>query len=82
MKTAISLSDELFDRATARAAALGMSRSEFFAKAAAEYLDALDTESLTARIDTALDVDAGTDGSTDDAVAAAHRFLTDLGDDW
>lgn len=54
MKTAISVPDETFDRASRRAQQLGISRSEFFSTAAMRYLEDLDRESLTARIDEAL----------------------------
>jgi len=54
MKTAISVPDETFERASRRAQQLGISRSEFFATAAKHYLETLDRESLTARIDEAL----------------------------
>jgi metal-responsive CopG/Arc/MetJ family transcriptional regulator len=54
MKTAISVPDETFERATRRAEQLGISRSEFFSTAAKRYLEDLDRESLTARIDEAL----------------------------
>ena len=53
MKTAISVPDETFERATRRARELGMSRSEFFATAAVRYLAELDRASLTGRIDEA-----------------------------
>jgi metal-responsive CopG/Arc/MetJ family transcriptional regulator len=39
MKTAISVSDETFDRVSRTASDLGMSRSEFFTRAAQRYLD-------------------------------------------
>ena len=54
VKTAISVPDDTFDRASRRAQQLGISRSEFFATAAQRYLADLDRESLTARIDQAL----------------------------
>ena len=49
MKTAISLPDDTFDRASQRATELGMSRSEFFARAAQHYLDELDASRRPAR---------------------------------
>ena len=55
MKTAISLSDETFRRVEDGAAALGISRSEFFARAAEVYLVQLESELLTARVDDALE---------------------------
>lgn len=54
MKTAISLSDETFRRADRAARRLGLSRSEFFARAAERWLDDLDDESTTAAIDRAI----------------------------
>jgi metal-responsive CopG/Arc/MetJ family transcriptional regulator len=55
MKTAISVPDETFHRVERRAAELGVSRSEFYATAAARYLDELDSETLTSQIDEALE---------------------------
>ena len=81
MKTAISLPDDTFDRASRRAKALGMSRSEFFARAAVNYMDELDAKSLTARMDAALHVIGETDESTDLAVNAGRRVLGDS-DEW
>jgi len=75
MKTAISLPDETFDRASRRAKELGMSRSEFFARAAVNYLDELDAKSLTAQMDAALDLIGETDESTELAVSAGRRVL-------
>ena len=75
MKTAISLPDETFDRASRRAKALGMSRSEFFARAAVNYMDELDAKSLTAQMDAALDLIGGTDESTELAASAGRRVL-------
>ncbi len=57
MKTAISVPDKVFDRVERRVKALGMSRSEFYARAAERYLEDLDGEGLTARIDAAIAAD-------------------------
>ena len=81
MKTAISLPDETFDRASRRAKALGMSRSEFFARAAVNYMDELDAKSLTAQMDAALDLIGETDESTELAVSAGRRVLG-AADEW
>lgn len=79
MKTAISIPDETFNEAERRAAALGVSRSEFFATAARRYIQELDTHSLTERIDAALEL-AGHDDSFQAAVLAGRRALGDSGD--
>ena len=79
VKTAISLPDDTFERATRRARELGMSRSEFFATAAVRYLAELDRTSLTGRIDEAL---ALTEDNQDSAgaVSAGRRRL--MRQDW
>ena len=59
-----------------------MSRSEFFSRAAARYLDELDSESVTHQVDLAVAALAGEDDSAADAVSAGHRLLTDATDDW
>lgn len=80
MKTAISLPDDTFDQATQRAKELGISRSEFFARAARRYLNELASRSLTQQIDEALQ-SAGADDSGSAAVAAGRRRLASQ-DDW
>ncbi len=54
MKTAISLSDDTFRRVERAAKRLGVSRSEFFARAAESWLMALEEEDTTAAINRAL----------------------------
>jgi metal-responsive CopG/Arc/MetJ family transcriptional regulator len=80
MKTAISVPDDTFDQATKQAAELGISRSEFFARAARRYLDELASRSLTEQVNDALQA-VGSDGSAA-AAAAAGRKLLATGDDW
>jgi metal-responsive CopG/Arc/MetJ family transcriptional regulator len=82
MKTAISLPDDTFDRASRRAAELGMSRSEFFARAAQRYLDELDAESTTRQIDLALQTWVHLDESSEDAVDAGRRTLDESDEEW
>ena len=85
VKTAISLPDELFTRVEARAAELGVNRSEFFAAAASRYLDETGTAGLTAAVDTALRHAGVASAEEARAVASAGRdrlaALT-VGDDW
>jgi metal-responsive CopG/Arc/MetJ family transcriptional regulator len=64
MKTGISLPDDTFKRVDGAAKRLGMSRSEFFARAAERWLDALQQEGTTEAINRAI---AGT--------PADHEFL-------
>jgi len=80
VKTAISVPDETFEQATRQAAELGISRSEFFARAARRYLDELAARSLTQQVDEALQT-AGRDDSAAAAAAAGRQRLA-AGDDW
>jgi hypothetical protein len=81
MKTAISVPDQIFEQATDQAAELGISRSEFFARAARRYLDELVAQSLTRQIDEALEA-GGDDDTGAAAVAAGHHMLAAGDDDW
>jgi metal-responsive CopG/Arc/MetJ family transcriptional regulator len=54
MKTAISLPNDTFQRVDRAAQRLGVSRSEFFARAAERWLDALDDGGTTEAIDRAI----------------------------
>jgi hypothetical protein len=81
VKTAISVPDETFEQVEVHAAALGMSRSEFYTRAAQQYLEQLDAESLAARIDAALDL-AGSDDSAELAAEAGRRRLAHGEDEW
>jgi metal-responsive CopG/Arc/MetJ family transcriptional regulator len=80
MKTAISVPDEIFEQATRQAAELGISRSEFFARAARRYLDELASRSLTQQVNDALQA-AGDDDSAAVAVQAGRDLLA-AGADW
>lgn len=50
MKTAVSVPDDLFRRADAAAKRLRISRSEFYARAIAGFLEGNQTEAITARL--------------------------------
>jgi metal-responsive CopG/Arc/MetJ family transcriptional regulator len=80
MKTAISVPDEIFEQASSQAAELGISRSEFFARAARRYLEELAARSLTSQIDEALPVAAGDDSAA--AATAAGRRVLAADEDW
>lgn len=51
MKTAVSIPDELFQRADELAARLGKSRSQVYREALAEYLLRRDPQAITAALD-------------------------------
>jgi hypothetical protein len=80
MKTAISVPDPTFARVDAAAARLGVSRSEFYARAAERWLLELERESVTARIDATL-ADAG-DATEDDAFVAEAARRTAARSSW
>jgi metal-responsive CopG/Arc/MetJ family transcriptional regulator len=79
VKTAISLPDDTYEQASRRAAELGISRSEFFARAARRYLDELAVDSLTQQINEALGT---TDDDSNAAAATAGRSRLAGQDDW
>jgi metal-responsive CopG/Arc/MetJ family transcriptional regulator len=54
MKTAVSLPDELFEAADSLAARLGVSRSELYARAVAEYLAKHRNQDVTERLNQVL----------------------------
>jgi metal-responsive CopG/Arc/MetJ family transcriptional regulator len=70
MKTAISVPDETFQRVEQAAKRLGVSRSEFYARAARSWLDALEDEDTTEAINLAVD-EVQSDSAFTDAAAAA-----------
>ena len=76
MKTAISLPDDTFARADAAAKKLGISRSQFFAKAAERWLYELEGPEITEAINRALE---GVEQDTEFLQIAAHRLARDHG---
>ncbi|MBN9150690.1 MAG: ribbon-helix-helix protein, CopG family [Micrococcales bacterium] len=82
MKTAISLPNDTFERASRRAMDLGLSRSEFFARAANRYLEELDAASVTEQINAALKQIGGIDDSLEVAVESGRQLLLDSSDEW
>jgi hypothetical protein len=81
VKTAISVPDDTFERVTRSARELGMSRSEFFTRAAVAYLKELESKSVGAQINAALDLISG-DDSYQDAANAGRALLRRTADEW
>jgi metal-responsive CopG/Arc/MetJ family transcriptional regulator len=78
MKTAISIPDEVFDAAEKLATRLGMSRSQLYATALRQYLEAHRSRGVTARLDAVYN---DNDSSLDLRVAEAQT--ASLGEeDW
>ena len=70
MKTAISVPDETFQRVEQAAKRLGVSRSEFYSRAAQSWLDALEDQDTTEAINLAIE-EMPSDSAFTDAAAAA-----------
>ena len=77
MKTAISLPDELFKSADALAARLGVSRSELYATAVAEYLAKHRDQDVTSRLNEVL---AGEADGLDPKLRKAQAHSVDSGE--
>ena len=73
VKTAISLPDDTFKRVEHAAREMGVSRSEFFARAAERWLDALDDAGTTEAINRAVAGLANDNAFTDAAAAALAK---------
>ncbi len=76
MKTAISLSDDLFERAERLAAAQKRSRSQLYARALAEYLARHEPDSVTSSYNDAFD-----EAPVDEAVASLSNAVL-AGTEW
>jgi metal-responsive CopG/Arc/MetJ family transcriptional regulator len=79
MKTAISIADKLFHQADSAAKQLGISRSELYATALAEYLARRSASEITARLD---QVYGSVDGRLDSSVAASQARHAARVDHW
>ncbi|KAA2246781.1 ribbon-helix-helix protein, CopG family [Solihabitans fulvus] len=82
MKTAISVPDETFAQVERSAKCMGVTRSEFYARAARFYLEHLEEESLTSEINAALELIGDDDDSAATAVDAGRRVLALADDEW
>jgi metal-responsive CopG/Arc/MetJ family transcriptional regulator len=82
VKTAISVPDETFAQVERRAKYLGVTRSEFYTRAARFYLEHLEQQSLTKEIDAALELIGDAGDSSVAAVEAGRRRLAAADDEW
>ncbi len=78
MKTAISLPDEVFKKVERKARQMGLSRSEFFVRAAERFLESMNHESVTASYNEAF---ASEDRATETFRRKATRAAL-LGVEW
>lgn len=82
MKTAISLPDHAAERFDHIARKHGMSRSEFYRRAAEHYADELAGADLTAQIDHAIDAVGQPGDDTAELRRAANARLAEVSDEW
>jgi metal-responsive CopG/Arc/MetJ family transcriptional regulator len=80
MKTAISIPDHEAQRIDASARRHGMTRSEFYRRAAGRYADELDAEDVTARINDAIAAAGQPGADTEPFRQAAGDVITEA--DW
>jgi metal-responsive CopG/Arc/MetJ family transcriptional regulator len=71
MKTAISIPDDLFEAADRVAKRLGLSRSEFYQRALAKYLESHSNTAITAQLNTVYS--AEDPGHVDPVLGAIQR---------
>ncbi|MCP9489073.1 MAG: ribbon-helix-helix protein, CopG family [Solirubrobacteraceae bacterium MAG38_C4-C5] len=82
MKTAISLPDTTFARADEAARKLGVSRSEFFARAAERWLAELEDKDLTEQINRSLEGIDEKELEEQTAFARAAAYDLAQSDEW
>lgn len=78
VKTAVSLPEDVFERAEVLARSLGTTRSRLYALALEEYLRRHEEERLVERIDAACDdAEAGSDSRLIDGHRRLHREVVE-----
>lgn len=82
MKTAISLPDRAAERFDHVAQKYGMTRSEFYRRAAERFANELAGADLTAQIDDAIDAIGQPGDETTEFRRAGNARLTDASDEW
>jgi predicted DNA-binding protein len=82
MKTAISLPDHAAERFDHIAQKHGMTRSEFYRRAAERYADELAGADLTEQIDDAIDAIGQPGDDTAEIRRAANARLIEASDEW
>ena len=79
MKTAISIPDDLFEAADRVAKRLGLSRSEFYQRALAKYLESYSNTAVTAQLNTVYTTE---DPGQVDPVLDAIQWGSIVREDW
>ena len=81
MKTAISIRDDIFEAAERTAATLGISRSELYARAVAEFVEQCYGDRVTERLDRVYG-DDGSSSDLDEVLAALQFHSLSTEDEW
>lgn len=81
MKTAISIPDDVFNDAERAAKKLGVSRSELYATAVAEFVERHRLEGVTEKLDEIYGVEEGSESNLDPNLAAL-QLETLAKEDW
>ena len=82
MKTAISLPDQAADRFDRIARRHGMTRSEFYRRAAEQYADELADADLTAQLDDAIEAAGQPGEESAELRRSANVRLVEASDEW
>ena len=81
MKTAISIHDDIFEAAERTAKSLGMSRSELYARAVAEFVEQCSGDRVTERLNEVYS-DDGSSSDLDEALVALQFQSLPAEDKW
>lgn len=82
MKTAVSIPDELFERAEKTAKELGLPRSRLFARAIEEFIDQHSQESITEKLNSVYgQAENKNKKETDASIASVMTLRDTLADD-
>ena len=81
MKTAISIRDDIFEAAERTAAILGVSRSELYARAVAEFVEQCSGDRVTERLNEVYG-DGGSSSNLDEVLVALQFHSLSAEDKW
>lgn len=81
VKTAVSLPDDLYERAEQAARQLGLNRSQFYARALAQYLQDIGPDPVTERLSELADQHAK-ESTALESSAAARSMIDSGGWEW
>lgn len=77
MKTAVSIPDELFERAEKTAQKMGIPRSQLFARALEEFISSRNSELITEKLNAVYPKEGSSEKSDETSVDLLRRSLKD-----